>query len=114
MSMVKRLQMLFNVTKCKVLHVGRNNPEFTYTMNGVNLQSIDEEKDLGVVVHKSLKPGRHIAESVKKANRVLGIIKRSFTYKDKEILLPLYKSLVRPILEYCSPVWNPFLKQDIG
>ena len=53
--------MLFNVSKCKVLHVGRNNPEFAYKMNGVNLQSINEEKDLGVVVHrpKSLKPGRH-------------------------------------------------------
>ena len=106
-------QMLFNVSKCKVLHVGRNNPEFAYQMNGVELQSIDEEKDLGVIVHKSLKPSRHIAEVVKKANRVLGIIKRSFTYQEKEILLPLYKSLVRPILEYCSPAWNPYLRQDI-
>ena len=82
-------------------------------MNGVALQSIDEEKDLGVVVHKSLKPSRHIAESVKKANRKLGIISRCFSYKEKEILLPLYKSLVRPLLEYCSPAWSPFLKQDI-
>ena len=106
-------QMSFNVEKCKVLHIGRNNDCYNYTMNGKVLHSIDEEKDLGVVIHKSLKPSRHIAESVKKANRTLGIINRCFSYKDMKIILPLYKSLVRPLLEYCSPAWSPFLKQDI-
>ena len=72
------------------------------------------KKDLGAIVHKSLKPGRHVSEIVKKANKTLGILSRTLTFKEREILLPLYKSLVRPVLEYCSPAWNPHLRQDVN
>ena len=50
---------------------------------------------------------------VKTANQVLGMIKRTITHKTKENLLHLYKSLVRPHLEYCLQVWRPYLKKDI-
>ena len=73
-------QMLFNVDKCKVLHIGRNNASSSYIMGGKTLQAIDEEKDLGVIVHKSLKPGRHVSEIVKKANKTLGILSRTLTF----------------------------------
>ena len=53
-------QMMFNVDKCKVLHVGRNNSLCDYYMDGKVLEAIEEEKDLGVIIHKSLKPSRHI------------------------------------------------------
>ena len=102
-------QMLFNVDKCKVLHIGRSNPSSSYSMGGKLLQAIDDEKDLGVTIHKSLKPSKHVSEIVKKANKTLGILSRTLIFKEREILLPLYKSLVRPVLEYCSPVWNPHL-----
>ncbi len=49
--------MEFNVAKCKVMHVGRNNPEYDYTMRGVKLGKTDEEKDIGVTITKNLKPG---------------------------------------------------------
>ena len=42
-----------------------------------------------------------------KANRILGLIKRNFKYLDENSFLNLYKTLVRPLLEYASPVWNP-------
>ena len=41
------------------------------------------------------------------------MIKRTFTFKTKDNLLQLYKCLVRPYLEYCMQVWNPYLKKDI-
>ena len=41
------------------------------------------------------------------------MIKRTFTFKRKDNLLQLYKCLVRPHLEYCMQVWNPYLKKDI-
>jgi hypothetical protein len=50
----KKWSMEFNVQKCKIMHVGRNNPGYKYSMNGVELKEIDEETDLGVIVHKSL------------------------------------------------------------
>ena len=47
--------MLFNIEKCKVMHFGKNNPKETYTMNGIILQEVVEERDLGVIVQNDLK-----------------------------------------------------------
>ena len=107
-------QMLFNVGKCKVIHAGYNNRGHVYKMNGRELESIEEEKDLGVIVHKSLSPSRNVAAAVKKANRVLGIISRTFTYKSEDIMLPIYKCMVTPLLGYCVQAWSPFLVKDIN
>ena len=52
-------------------------------------------------------------EVVSKANKILGMIKRNFTDRTKETILPLYVSLVRPHLDYCSQIWNPYYVKDI-
>ncbi len=52
--------MAFNVAKCKVMHVGRNNPEYDYTMRGVKLGKTDEEKDIGVTITKNLKESTYL------------------------------------------------------
>ena len=70
-------QMAFNSDKCKVVHFGRSNPQFVYTMGGdapggTVLEHSKEEKDLGVLTHDSLKPTSQCAKAVKKANQVLG------------------------------------------
>ena len=39
--------MKFNVEKCKVMHIGRNNPEYKYSMGGLGLAVVDKEKDVG-------------------------------------------------------------------
>ena len=54
----------------------------------------ESEKDLCVVIHSTQKPAAHIANWVKKANQMLGMIQRTITYKNKRILLLMYKSLV--------------------
>ena len=71
------------------------------------LMLTESEKDLGVVIHSTLKPAAHIANCVKKANQMLGMIQRTITYKNKRILLLMYKSLVRPHLEYAVQAWSP-------
>ena len=48
-----------------------------------------------------------------KDNQVLGIIQRNITYNDKSLIVPLYKAIVRPHLEYCIQAWNPHLRKDI-
>ncbi len=45
----------FNVEKCKIMHVGRKNPEYEYKMEGVKLSVVTEEKVVGIIVHKNLK-----------------------------------------------------------
>ena len=98
------------------MHAGKNNPEFNYTMKVDNVEveiaECEEEKDLGVTFDKLLKFDVHIQNSINKANRVLGIIKRSFSYINTDIFVKLYKSLVRPILEYGNVIWYPYLKRQ--
>jgi ribonucleases P/MRP protein subunit RPP40 len=76
------------------------------------LEEINEEKDLGVIISRSLKVGKQCAKAASKGNQILGLIKRTFISKKKNIL-NLYKSLVRPHLEYCIQAWRPHLIKDI-
>ena len=107
MDWSNKWQMQFNIEKCKVMHFGYNNPCLEYPMEGEKLMLTESEKDLGVVIHSTLKPAAHIANCVKKANQMLGMIQRTITYKNKIILLLMYKSLVRPHLEYAVQAWSP-------
>jgi len=70
------------------------------------------ERDLGVMVDNELKFGQQVDAVVLKANRQLGLIKRSFTYLDEKTLVLLYTSLVRPILEYANVTWPVSFKKD--
>src|SRR5215469_10357007 len=51
--------------------------------------------------------------SCKKRSQILDRISRTFCCKKQKVMKRLYKSLVRPQLEYAVPAWNPYLKKDI-
>lgn len=106
-------QMLFNTEKSKIMHFGFNNKEVGYVLGNQRLSVVNEERDLGVLVEKSLKSSKQCAKAAAAANAVLGMIKRTFLCKDKDLLLQLYKSLVRPKLEYSVQAWSPYLKKDV-
>ena len=76
-------QMQFNTSKCKVL------------------------------IHRTLSVSNNCAVAVNKANQMAGHIYRTVTHKSIQTVVPLYRALVRPHLEYCSLVWSPYLKKDI-
>ena len=109
-------QLHFNISKCKVMYIGKDNPAKPYTMalegKAFTLQSCDEEKDLGVTFDRYLTFDAHIYKIINKANSILSIIKRTFDYLDKHMFLTLYKSLVRPHLEYGNIIWFPLLKRQ--
>ena len=112
------MQMRFHPAKCKVMHLGKNNPRRIYEMKDSNnlshkLEEVEVEKDLGVHIDSDLKFTIHCQEKVNKANQILGFIKHSFKHMDKEIFLMLYKSLVRPHLEFASCIWSPKHKYNI-
>ena len=104
--------MSFNVKKCKIIHAGHNNPRFAYFMNGNQIEAASEEKDLGVIVESTLKPGKQCAQAAKNANFALGQIQRAFHYRKKSALVPLFKTFVRPKLEFAVAAWNPWTEQD--
>jgi ribonucleases P/MRP protein subunit RPP40 len=105
--------MLFNVAKCGVVHIGYNNPKENYTLGGIQINTLHEERDLGVIIDDNLKSRKQCAKAVSAANATLGMIKRSFINREKKTILALYKSVVRPKLEYCIQAWRPYLKKDI-
>ena len=95
------------------LNVVKNNNKSNYEMEGNLFDSLKEERDLGFIISSDLKVAKQCIQVVNTANRVLGMIYRTFTYRTSEVLLPLYKSLVRPHLEFCIQAWPPFLSKDI-
>ena len=109
--------MNFNYTKCKHLSFGHNSLSRQYTMGSVaelhQICTVDEENDLGIMFSCNFKFRSHIHKMVKKANKVLGVINRTFKYLDPNIMCLLYTSLVRPHLDYASNIWNPYLLEDM-
>ena len=97
-----------NEDKCKIMHLGRNNPRHKYFMNGVELSVTEEERDLGIWTESSLKPGLQCSKAASSANRILGLILKSFHYRTKQTLFPLYKTLIRPKLEFGAAAWSPW------
>ena len=73
-----------------------------------------ELKDLGVIVDNHVTFSNHIAEKVNKANQIMGLIRRTLVFLDKHNFNLLYKSFVRPHIEYGKIVWSPFRKADIN
>jgi len=92
--------MLFNVDKCKVMHIEHSNYKAKYAMNGTFLDEVTVERDLGVIMQSDLKCSSQCIKVVNTANRILGLNKKTISVRDKDIILQLYKSLVRPHLEY--------------
>jgi len=76
--------MLFNLEKCSVMHMGKRNQELSYEMGGKVLKVSEEERDLGVIIHRSVKLSRQCAEAAKKANSTLGMTRRTIVTRDKD------------------------------
>ena len=106
-------QMPFNLDKCKVMHIGNKNVNSKYELLGKEIESCQQEKDLGVIITSDLKPSKQCIEAEKKAQKILGYIKRQFKTRKKETILTLYNSLVRPHLEYAVQFWAPSQRKDI-
>ena len=109
----EKWQMLFNFGKCKCLHTGHGNLNVNYKMGDTVLGTTVKENDLGVTISADMKVSEQCGIAASKGNQILGLIRRNITYKGKKLIIPLYKAIVRPHLEYCIQAWRPYRKKDI-
>ena len=106
----------FNIKKCHVLTLGKlEDVQHThrYTLAGSELEHVFSEKDLGVTFGTNLQLEEHILEKIRKANAIVGLIRRSFSFLDCVLFKKLYTTFVRPHLEYAQSVWAPHLHKFI-
>ena len=114
----KENEMSHHPGKCHVLKVGEReitlhdlfNP---YRLGETILKTVANERDLGVIIDQDLTFEDHLSAKIKKANQIIGIIRRSFQHLDEDMFLQLYKSMVRPHLEYANQVWSPRLEKHV-
>ena len=97
----------FNLEKCKLLHIGKNNPRNHYKFLGSNLSTCSTEKDLGVIFNEKLNFHDHIYSSISKAKSSLAWLLRNVISRKAYEMKTAYRSLVRHNLEYCCQVWAP-------
>ena len=109
----EKWQMLLNLGKCKYIYIGHGNMDEEYKMGGAVLGRITQEKDLRVTFSADMKVSEQCWIAASKGNQVLGLIRRTITYKEKQLIVPLSKAIVRPHLEYCIQAWRPYRKNDI-
>ena len=95
-----------------MLHIGSNQRYREYRLGSDCITSSSIEKDLGILVDNKLKFHEQCSAVVAKANRLLGVIRRSFDCTNAEMILRLYKSLVRPVIEYGNIIWRPYYVMD--
>ena len=79
----------------------------------VELSKTEGEKDLGLMVDDKVNFDKYIQQQVNKANSIMGLIRRKYTFLDETSFRYLLQALVRPQLEYSEAVWSPFTKKDI-
>ena len=102
--------MLFNFGKCKCIHIGHGNMDKEYKMGGAILGRTTQEK---VTFSADMKVSEQCGIAASKRNQIVGLIRRTITYKEKQLIVPLYKAIVRPHLEYCIQTCRPYRKKDI-
>lgn len=105
--------LTLNPIKCCCLHLGHNNTSSQYSLGSCSLSNVQCITDLGINFSADLKPSTHCFKVAARAHRLLSIFKLAFKFLDMHSLTCIYKSLVRPNLEYCSEVWCPYYVKDI-
>lgn len=99
--------LYFNLEKCKVLHIGKSNLKHTYSFLDGVLAATSSEKDLGISFDEGLNFSSHIKSIIARAKGLISWILRHIISRDKDIMLRIYKTLIRPNLEYCTQIWAP-------
>lgn len=113
----KTWMMRFNPTKCNIIRIPPKNKEpiqYPYTLHGHILEPVDSAKYLGVSISNNLSWNKHIQSVTAKGNRTLGFVKRNLKECTRKVKAAGYTTLVRPVIEYASTIWDPTNQASIN
>ena len=103
--------MKFHPDKCQLLKVTtrtkRKTSTFNYNIHNTTIQDTENANYLGVNINNKLSWNKHIDNTCRKGNRTINFIHRNFKDCNQKVKEKLYKTYVRPSMEYCSSVWDP-------
>jgi hypothetical protein len=107
--------MSFHPDKCTILSATRKRKPaiYTYILREHQLERVSQATYLGVELSSDMRWNSHIAKVKSKASRTLGFVKRNISTSSTKAKVLAYQTLVRPQLEYCAPVWNPYTVEAI-
>ena len=110
-------QLKFNVAKCHSMRVTRHLPhmhiEFENSLHQQKLAQVQSAKYVVITFTDDLDWGQHISEITSNATRTLEFLQRNLAFAPRQTKEVAYKTLVRPKLEYASPIWHPHLETQI-
>ena len=84
-----------------------------YEMGDGVVSRTTQENTLGVTFSADVTVSQHSRIAASKGNQIVWLIGKTITYKEKQLIVPLYNAIVRPHLEYCIQAWRPYRKKDI-
>ncbi|RZC33191.1 RVT 1 domain containing protein, partial [Asbolus verrucosus] len=102
-----------NLAKCITLHIGNRNPRHKYFIDNCELCESDPCSDLEVTVTSNLSWSAHVLHVTRRANSILFLVSKVFSKRRVETVVKLYKTYIRPILEFAGGVWAPVLQRDV-
>ena len=107
--------MHFHPQKCQTMHITnkRNIIQSTYTIHNHNLQTTNTAKYLGIYIHSTLNWNTHINKTAQRANTTSAFLHRNIRTCPRKTKQLAYTTLVRPILEYASIIWDPHTASNI-
>lgn len=115
--------MKFNKDKCKILHLGQGSSQYQYRLGDEFIDSSPTEKDLGILVDEKMNMSWKCPLRAQKAwavmstyspeSCILGCIKSNVASRSREVILPVYSTLMRPHLESCTQLWGPQYQKEV-
>ena len=107
-------QINISFEKCSILHLGRNNKNTVYLLDGNPIKSDTTIKDLGILMSENMSSSEHCMYLFKKCSQISSLICKSFLSRKREFIVKAYKVYVLPLLDYCSQVYSPHKISDIN
>lgn len=95
---------------CRSLYPGRMNSTHVYTLRGNNFEQVHQKKDHGMIIDNQLKFHTHTSNTVNKSNKIPAVTEKPFMHLDMVTVSLLYKSMIRPHLDYGNFIWGPHYK----